>query len=70
MHHYHLYLDQQLETILEYIRSGKKAGAKLECGGDRIGDQGYFIQPTIFSNVKDDMKIAREEVFVSFVFLI
>jgi aldehyde dehydrogenase (NAD+) len=51
-----------LEKVLEYIRSGKKAGAKLECGGDQVGDIGYFIQPTIFSNVKDDMKIAREEV--------
>jgi acyl-CoA reductase-like NAD-dependent aldehyde dehydrogenase len=47
---------------LGYIESGKKEGAKLECGGERSGDKGYFIQPTIFSNVKDDMQIAREEV--------
>jgi len=52
----------QCEKILEYIRTAKKAGAKLECGGERIGDKGYFIQPTIFSNVKDDMKITREEI--------
>jgi aldehyde dehydrogenase (NAD+) len=34
----------------------------LEYGGNRVGDKGYFIQPTIFSDVKDDMQIAREEV--------
>ena len=38
----------------------------MECGGERHGSKGYFIQPTIFSGVKDDMQIAREEVrFVS-----
>jgi acyl-CoA reductase-like NAD-dependent aldehyde dehydrogenase len=47
---------------LGYIESGKKEGAKLECGGERAGNKGYFIKPTIFSNVKDDMQIAREEV--------
>jgi len=55
--------DIQLKKILEYIRSGKKSGAKLECGGEQVGDKGFFIQPTIFSGVKDDMKIAREEIF-------
>jgi acyl-CoA reductase-like NAD-dependent aldehyde dehydrogenase len=54
--------DSQFQKILGYIESGKKEGAKLECGGERSGDKGYFIQPTIFSNVKDDMQIAREEV--------
>jgi len=48
---------------LGYIESGKKGGAKLECGGERSGDKGYFIKPTVFSGVKDDMKIAREEIF-------
>jgi aldehyde dehydrogenase (NAD+) len=47
---------------LNYIESGKEDGAKLECGGERVGNKGYFIQPTIFSDVKDHMKIAREEV--------
>jgi acyl-CoA reductase-like NAD-dependent aldehyde dehydrogenase len=47
---------------LSYIESGKKNGAKLECGGESVGDKGYFIQPTIFSGVEDDMQIAREEV--------
>lgn len=44
------------------IDSGKKQGATLVTGGSRVGDKGYFIQPTVFSDVKDDMKIAKEEV--------
>ena len=46
------------------VESGKKEGAKLECGGARHGDKGYFIQPTVFSDVKDNMRIAKEEVLV------
>ena len=46
-----------------YIDSGKKEGAKLLAGGERVGDQGYFIEPTVFADVKDDMKIAQEEIF-------
>ena len=38
-------------------------GAKLVCGGERVGDRGYFIQPTVFADVQDDMKIAQEEIF-------
>ena len=49
---------------MDLIESGKKEGAKLECGGGRHGDKGYFIQPTVFSDVKDDMRIAKEEVLV------
>ncbi|CAF1413866.1 unnamed protein product [Rotaria sordida] len=51
----------QLETILECIRSGKKVGTNLECGGDQVDDKSYFTRPTIFTNVKDGMKIAGEE---------
>ncbi|XP_033097010.1 retinal dehydrogenase 2-like [Anneissia japonica] len=54
---------EQFEKILEMIESGKKEGAKLECGGGRKGDKGYFIQPTVFSGVTDEMRIAREEIF-------
>lgn len=54
--------DSQFQKILNYIESGKNDGAKLECGGERVGNRGYFIQPTIFSGVQDEMKIAREEV--------
>ena len=51
-----------MNKILSYIESGKSEGAKLEFGGTRQGDKGYFIQPTVFSNVTDEMKIAKEEV--------
>ncbi|CAF1521594.1 unnamed protein product, partial [Rotaria sordida] len=51
----------QLETIIECIQSDKKVGAKLECNGDQVGDKTYFTRPTIFTNVKDGMKIAGEE---------
>ena len=54
--------NEQFSKVLDLIESGKKEGAKLECGGGRHGDKGYFIQPTVFSDVKDDMRIAKEEV--------
>jgi len=53
---------EQFDKILDLIESGKKEGAKLECGGQRHGDKGLFITPTVFSDVKDDMRIAKEEV--------
>jgi aldehyde dehydrogenase (NAD+) len=46
-----------------YIDSGKKDGAKLLTGGKRHGDRGYFIEPTVFDGVTDEMKIAKEEIF-------
>lgn len=46
-----------------YIEEGKKEGAKIACGGNRVGDKGYFIEPTIFTHVQDSMKIAQEEIF-------
>lgn len=54
---------RQFDTILSYIAAGKEAGAKVETGGERIGSKGFFIQPTVFSNVSLDMKIAKEEIF-------
>jgi len=53
----------QFDRIMNYIQSGKEAGAKVETGGERHGSEGYFIQPTIFSNVSEDMKIMQEEIF-------
>jgi aldehyde dehydrogenase (NAD+) len=53
----------QFEKVMSYIGSGRTEGATLVCGGDRVGDQGYFIQPTVFADVQDDMKIAKEEIF-------
>lgn len=47
---------------MELIESGKREGATLECGGSAWSQQGLFIQPTVFSNVTDDMRIAKEEV--------
>eukprot|EP00092_Neocalanus_flemingeri_P033850 GFUD01036811.1.p1 GENE.GFUD01036811.1~~GFUD01036811.1.p1 ORF type:complete len:491 (-),score=192.76 GFUD01036811.1:186-1658(-) len=54
---------KQFEKILGFIQSGIEEGAKLEAGGKRSGDKGFFIEPTVFSEVGDDMKIAREEIF-------
>jgi len=53
----------QYDRIMGYIEEGKKEGAKIETGGGRHGTEGYFIQPTIFSNVTEDMKIMQEEIF-------
>lgn len=48
--------------VMGYINAGKKEGARCVAGGDRFGNVGYFVKPTVFADVKDDMKIAREEV--------
>ncbi|QSZ34692.1 hypothetical protein DSL72_007547 [Monilinia vaccinii-corymbosi] len=53
----------QYDRIMGYIDEGKNAGATVVTGGGRHGDKGYFIQPTIFSDVTEDMKIMREEIF-------
>ena len=47
---------------MNLIDSGKKDGAKLCTGGSRAADKGYFIEPTVFSDVQDNMRIAEEEV--------
>jgi aldehyde dehydrogenase (NAD+) len=57
---------QQMQTVLGYIETGKKEGAKLIAGGNRVsvdGGKGFFIEPTIFGGVKNDMTIAQEEIF-------
>lgn len=53
----------QFDKILGYIESGKNEGAECVLGGNRLGNKGYFLEPTIFTGVKDDMKIAKEEIF-------
>jgi len=53
----------QFDKVMSYIESGKREGAELLTGGNRIGDEGHFIEPTVFADVKDNMKIAREEIF-------
>jgi aldehyde dehydrogenase (NAD+) len=54
---------EQLDKILHYVDLGKKEGAKLVAGGTRRGERGFFVEPTIFDAVKDDMAIARDEIF-------
>src|SRR5438552_14134917 len=54
---------EQFDKVMGYIEAGKKEGAKLLCGGNRVGSKGYFIEPTVFDNVTDEMKIAKEEIF-------
>lgn len=54
---------EQFDKILGYIETGKSEGATLAAGGKRLGKKGYFIKPTIFDNVTNNMKIAREEIF-------
>ena len=53
----------QMDKVLDYIEIGKSEGAKLLCGGHRIGDKGYFVEPTIFGDTKPDMRIVQEEIF-------
>jgi len=54
---------EQCDRIMGYIDIGVSEGANLLSGGKRVGNKGYFIQPTIFDGVKDNMRIAREEIF-------
>lgn len=53
----------QFDKIMKYIDLGKKSGATCVTGGGRFGDKGYYVQPTLFSGVKDDMPIATDEIF-------
>ena len=58
---------KQLDNVLKYIEIGKKEGAKLQTGGERLAggefDKGYFVQPTVFTDVTTDMRIWKEEIF-------
>lgn len=53
----------QFDKIMHYIDLGQREGAQCLTGGERFGDRGYYVQPTIFDNVRDEMAIAREEIF-------
>ncbi|BHF84011.1 Aldehyde dehydrogenase, mitochondrial [Sparganum proliferum] len=55
--------ESQMNKILDYIAWGKKEGAKLCAGGKRVDREGFFIESTVFGDVKDNMKISREEIF-------
>lgn len=59
----------QYERVLSYVESGLQEGAKLELGGEPykgLNGKGYFIKPTVFTNVREDMKVYREEIFGPF----
>lgn len=53
----------QFDKILKYVEYGKEDGASCVSGGKQFGDQGYFVEPTLFTGVTDDMRIARDEIF-------
>lgn len=55
--------ETHLEKYLKWIEIAKKDGAKLEYGGKRVGTVGYFVEPSVYTNVTDDMRIAREELY-------
>jgi phenylacetaldehyde dehydrogenase len=55
--------DEQFEKVLGYLASGRGDGAEAVVGGDRFGDRGYFVQPTILTNTNPNMKVEREEIF-------
>ncbi|PKA63101.1 Aldehyde dehydrogenase family 2 member B7, mitochondrial [Apostasia shenzhenica] len=55
--------EDQFNKILHFIKSGVHSGATLVSGGERLGDRGYFVKPTVFADVQDGMEIAKEEIF-------
>ena len=55
--------DEQLRRVTGYLDSGKEAGATAVTGGGRYGDTGYFVEPTVLTNITPDMKVVREEIF-------
>jgi len=55
--------ERQKNTVMDYIDKGLSEGAELVAGGESVGEEGYFVQPTLFSVTSDDLTIAREEIF-------
>ncbi len=55
--------DEQFEKVLGYMQSGRDEGASAAVGGDRLGDRGYFVQPTVLTDTSPEMKVEREEIF-------
>lgn len=54
---------EQFDRVKGYLEVGKKEGAKVTVGGEPLGGKGYFVKPTLFADVKNEMRIAREEIF-------
>jgi acyl-CoA reductase-like NAD-dependent aldehyde dehydrogenase len=55
--------EAQMRSVLGYVDTGKKEGARLVCGGERPAGKGFFVRPTVFTGVRNDMTLAREEIF-------
>jgi alpha-ketoglutaric semialdehyde dehydrogenase len=55
--------EAQMKTVLEYIEIGKKESGAPKVGGNRIPGKGWFVEPTVFADVTEEMTIAREEIF-------
>jgi phenylacetaldehyde dehydrogenase len=55
--------EEQFDKVTGYIASGIKDGARVAAGGKRHGDRGYFVQPTVLTNTKPNMKVVQEEIF-------
>jgi aldehyde dehydrogenase (NAD+) len=53
----------QMKTVLDYVDIGNKEGASAVTGGKRIGERGFFVEPTVFANVEHEMRISQEEIF-------
>ena len=53
----------QLNTVMDYIDVGRKEGACVAYGGHRIGEKGFYVEPTVFTDVKHEMRISQEEIF-------
>ena len=55
--------DEQLRRVTGYLEPGREDGATALAGGVRYGDKGYFVEPTVLTNTRPDMKVVREEIF-------
>src|SRR3546814_1559529 len=55
--------DEQLNRVLGVFESGKQEGARVVAGGERHGDKGYFVKPTVYADTNRDMRLVKEEIF-------
>jgi phenylacetaldehyde dehydrogenase len=55
--------EEQMNRVCGYMESGLSEGAKAVVGGHKKGDKGYFVEPTVLVNTREDMKVVREEIF-------
>ncbi len=55
--------EEQLKRVCGYLESGKAEGAKAVTGGERLGEKGYFVKPTVLVNTNEKMKVVQEEIF-------